>query len=765
MTTPDELKAILDRIAAKRHSEADINALRNALTISGDQIVVQQGNNNINIGHIGQAGDIHIGDRTYYGADAQTIKVVLQEILSGLGGVRPTGIPQNIPLSGVVKFVGREAALSTLHQQLQQTERVAISAVAGMGGVGKTELALQYAQIHWQQQSYPGGVCWLQARDLDLGTQIVAFARAHLQLNPPDDLDLASQVAYCWRNWSTPPSPPLARGGTGEGTGGGEVLVVLDDVTDYQQVKPYLPPVEPRFKVLITTRLQLGSSIQQLSLDVLKPRAALALLESSIGRERLKREPWIARKLCKWLGYLPLGLELVGRYLKRKPDLCLAEMLSRLEAKRLEQLALKKPKTEDDMTAQCGVRDAFELSWQELDEQAKRLGLCLSLFALAPIPWQLVEQCLPDIDSQELEETRDYSLVNLHLVGRKGEKTYQLHQLIREFFSTKQKQSAAADELKRGFCQAMVAVAKKIPETPTLPDIAAVNPAIPHLTEAATAQQDWLRDEDLIVPFIGLGYFYEGQGAYYQAAPWLEQCLSTTRNRMGEEHPDVGTSLNALAVVYYFQGRYDQAEPLYDQALALRKRLLGEEHPDVSNSLNNLAMVYHSQGKYDQAEPLFVQVLALRKQLLGEEHAAVATSLNNLAMVYYSQGKYDQAEPLLVQALALRKRLLGEEHPDVANSLNNLAKLYQAQGRYNQAEPLFVEAFALYKRRLGEEHPAVAQNLNNLAKLYQAQGRYEEAEPLYVQALEIAERKLGLNHPNTVTYRKNLQILRDDRTS
>ena len=718
-----------------------------------------------------------------------------------------------------------------------------------MGGVGKTELALQYAQIHWQHHSYPGGVCWLQARDLDLGTQIVAFARAHLQLNPPDDLDLASQVAYCWRNWPTfpldsdPPQPPLKRGENsldppqpslrrGEnlvkvplfkgdlggspgvktqprgGTRGDEVLLVLDDVTNYKKVKPYLDSLpSSRFKVLITTRLQLGSSIQQLSLDVLKPRAALALLESIIGRERLKQEPWVARKLCKWLGYLPLGLELVGRYLKRKPDLSLDEMLSRLEAKRLEQLSLKKPNLEADMTAQLGVRDAFELSWQELDEQAKQLGLCLSLFALAPIPWQLVEQCLPDIDPEELEETRDYSLVNLHLVGRKGEKTYQLHQLIREFFRAKREQSAQADDLKRGFCQAMVAVAKEIPETPTLPDIAAVNPAIPHLTEAATAQQDWLRDEDLIVPFIGLGYFYEGQGAYYQAAPWLEQCLSTTRNRMGEEHPDVGTSLNALAVVYYFQGRYDQAESLYDQALALRKRLLGEEHPDVAtslnnlavvyyfqgrydqaeslydqalalrkrllgeehpdvtNSLNNLAMVYHSQGKYDQAEPLFVQVLALRKQLLGEEHAAVATSLNNLAMVYHSQGKYDQAEPLLVQALALRKRLLGEEHPDVANSLNNLAKLYQAQGRYNQAEPLFVEAFALYKRRLGEEHPAVAQSLNNLALLYKSQGRYDQAEPLYVQALEIAERKLGLNHPNTVTYRKNLQILRDDRTS
>ncbi|OKH34778.1 tetratricopeptide repeat protein [Nostoc calcicola FACHB-389] len=624
---------------------------------------------------------------------------------------------------------------------MQRRQRVAITTVTGMGGIGKSELALQYAQHHWQEATYTGGVCWLRVRDEDLGTQIVAFARDKLGLQLPEDGDLPTQINYMWRQWQA-----------------GDVLLVFDDVSKYEQVKPYLPPSEPRFKILITTRQQwLGQSFERLCLEVLEEVAALELLVSFVGDERIQRELDEAKQLCADLGFLPLGLELVARYLQRKPDVSLAKMRQRLAEKLLTHRSMQEPSAE--MTAQRGVVAAFELSWQELDNQAQNLGCLLSIFALAPIPWYLVERCLPNQDSEDLEDVRDDYLVNLSLLQRTGEETYQLHQLIREFLSDKLEELAEADELKRGYCQAMLGVAKDIPSIPTLRDIAQATLVIPHLAEAATVYQAWLRDDDLIWPFVGLSSFYLGQGAYAQALPWCEQCLSSTRKRFGDEHPDVATSLNNLALLYYSQGRYSEAEPLHIQALAMRKRLLGDEHPDVATSLNDLGLLYYSQGRYSEAEPLHIQALAMRKRLLGDEHPDVATSLNDLGLLYYSQGRYSEAEPLHIQALAMRKRLLGDEHPDVATSLNDLALLYNSQGRYSETEPLFIEALAMRKRLLGDEHPDVATSLNDLAELYYSQGRYSEAEPLYIQALAMTKRLVGDEHPWVATILNNLAFL------
>ncbi|MHC5597694.1 MAG: tetratricopeptide repeat protein, partial [Nostoc sp.] len=512
-------------------------------------------------------------------------------------------IPPAVPFE---KFVGREAELQKLHQLLQTSRQVAIVAVAGMGGVGKTELATQYAKQHLQ--NYQGGVCWLSAQGIDVRIQILRFFELKFNRIVPDDWELADRLRYCWENWQQ-----------------GEVLLVFDNVTDYKtQVQPYLPPESPRFKVLLTTRLGFDRTLPQLPLGVLKPLAAMKLLKSLVDRERLKSEPWVARRICKSLGYLPLALELVGRYLDTMLDLSLETLLKRLGKKRLEHEAIAK--TNPLMRYEYGVAEAFALSWEQLNENAQSLGCWLSLYALADIPFSV--EGIEDDEEQELWEKAIAELRKLHLIQWQRKGIYRLHPLIRQFFQMKLDESIEADKVKTAFVAQMVEVAKQIPQQPNREYIFNLTPHIPHLAEVATHLSQYLSDEGLIWPFTSLGWFYQGQGFYQQAEPWYKLCLKVAENRFGLEHPDVATSLNNLAELYRSTGRYSKAEPLYQQALELTKRLLGDNHPNVAANLNNLALLYSDTGHYSKAEPLYQQALELTKRLLGDNHPNVAANLN-----------------------------------------------------------------------------------------------------------------------------------------
>jgi len=485
---------------------------------------------------------------------------------------------------------------------------------------------------------------------------------------------------------------------------------------------------------------------------VLSPEAALELLESLVGKERIEQELTEAQALCEWLGYLPLGLELVGRYLDLHPTLTIAKVQKRLEKKKLAAKALLDPTEEGEMTAQLGVAAAFELSWEDLKDcpEAQQLGCRLSLFAQAPFDWFLVEKCVIETEDEddreeeqeELEELRDGFLVNRNLLQLTEQQTYRLHQLIREFFQTKLAQLPEADAYKESFCQVMAAVAEKIPDRPTKEFITGVTPAIPHLVETATVLKDWLRDEDLIWPFTGLGKLYHGQGIYDQAKRWYQQCLEITKSRLGKDNPFVAIILNNLALLYKSMGRYEQAERIYLQSLELSKQQLGHHNPFVATTLNNLANLYQSMGHYDKAERIYLQSLELLTQQLGHHHPHVASTLNNLANLYYLMKRYEQAELLFKKSLEMRTQLLGPDYPDVASSLNNLALLYHSMERYNEAEPLYKKALKLLRQHLGHHHPHVASSLNNLALLEESMGLDDQAERFDPQALEILKQRL-----------------------
>ncbi|TQW04024.1 hypothetical protein IF2G_08338 [Cordyceps javanica] len=243
-----------------------------------------------------------------------------------------------------------------------------------------------------------------------------------------------------------------------------------------------------------------------------------------------------------------------------------------------------------------------------------------------------------------------------------------------------------------------------------------------------------------------LAILYRDQGRWDEAERLEVQVMETFKTKLGEDHLSTLISIVCLASTYGNQGLWDEAERLEVQVIETSKRKLGEDHPSTLTSMAHLALTYGNQGRWDEAERLEVQVMETFKTKLGEDHLSTLTN----------QGRWDEAERLEVQVMETFKTKLGEDHLSTLTSIANLASTYGNQGRWDEAERLEVQVAETCKTKLGADHPYTLINMSSLAATYMVQGRWEEAERLEVQVMETSKRKLGADHPRTLVSMKNL---------
>jgi tetratricopeptide (TPR) repeat protein len=648
-------------------------------------------------------------------------------------------------------FTGREDVLEQLDAALLQTNSVALiqpQAIRGLGGIGKTQTALEYAYRHRDRYN---AVFWVKAElREELIEDFVAIAKVlHLPIAEAQNQILAVNAVKEWFK-------------THEGW-----LLILDNADDLKVAQEFLPS-GGKGHILLTTRASVTGQIAQ-AVELKKmshPEGALFLLRRA--KLIVAKADWdtateadqqIALDIAKEMDGLPLALDQAGAFVEEL-SLGLGEYLKLYRQEGAKLLAERGELALDHPSVTVTFRLAFNKVLDRSTAAADLLRVCAFL-APDNIPEEIFTLSA-SVFAEPLGHTAANALEFAKAVGEAGRfsliernsqtQTLNMHRLVQEVLRDEMEPAIRHDWLE----QTMKAVNQAFPRF-EFKDWPLCERLLPHVISLSNSEAiDSSKLTEVGRLFNQAGTYLSERGLYTLAETFLSRSLEIWKRQLGEDHLNVAQSLNNLAGLYESQGRYGEAEPMYVRSLEIRERQLGEDHLDVAQSLNNLALLYQSQGRYGEAEPMFVQSLEIWKRQLGEDHPDVAQSLNNLALLYQSQGRYGEAEPMFVRSLEIWKRQLGEDHPDIAISLNNLAGLYESQERYGEAEPLFVQSLEIREQQLGADHPDVAASLNNLAALYKSQGRCSEAEPLFVRSLQIAEIKLGRQHPKTSGIRLNL---------
>ncbi|HEX7734534.1 MAG TPA: tetratricopeptide repeat protein [Ktedonobacteraceae bacterium] len=620
-------------------------------------------------------------------------------------------------------FAGREEELQALEALLHDDQNTGSGlALYGAGGIGKTQLVLEYVYLHREEYGF---VFWALAETRE--TLNAAYNDiAELLALPEKGLQEQRLIIEAVTRWLVA-SPAW--------------LLILDGVGDPSPLKDFLPATFSGH-ILFTTRANgLGKLARRVRVKTLSADQASRLLlrRSGIlrgtGEAALKglspKDEESARTLAAQVECLPLALNLAGAYLA-ETGCGLPAYLGRLRGARVPRVS-----TGDvsDEKLSGVLQKVVRLTGEKVAKSGSLAAQIVSLCAfLAPdeIPENLLVTCFAVLQKQTRKlaisaSKREAALNTLNAYALlERDCGIQFLSMTREIQAAWRALLPASEE--KSWAEQAVRAIGSIFAALDIHDWEACQRLLPHAQVCAAHIERWkLQLVEGAWLLHHMGWYLHTRGQYAEAQRYEERALAIYRTVLGNEHPSTAMILNNLAVTYEDQGKLQDAATLHAQALAIRRSVLGEKHLETAASLNNLALVYHDQGKLDDAAPLYLQALSIRRELLGEMHPEVATLLADLAALSVDQGKFHEALAHYQQALVIRRKVLGSRHAETIALLGGLSATYQAQGKFDEAIHWRQQALVVQRKTLGNEHPEVAATFRALATIYQAQGKLDEA--------------------------------------
>jgi hypothetical protein len=672
-------------------------------------------------------------------------------------------------------LAGRDDLLAEVDTQLTAGDNPTPRKVAlwGLGGAGKTSVALAYAHRHLAEV----GVAW-QFSAADATALAAGFAELAAQLGARDLADTRDPVASVHAVLATFPAP---------------WLLIFDNAVDMASVAAFLPPAGPG-RVLITSRNPTWPG-QPLNVPMLALDVAADFLVNRTGDPNRQA----ARDLADMLDGLPLALEQAAAYIQVLGD-TVAGYLVLFQQRRAEMLGRGEP-TGYSKT----VATTWELAFEDVQQAAPGAAGLLRLLAfcapeaiplhlllqpsagladqlgqqVAPLLTPLLEDKLAARDA--IAALRRYSLVTLAASG-----SVSVHRLVQAVTADQMPAELASQWRQAAAALIEAAIPADTDPPKTWPVFAAL---LPHAQKVladdsdgmarmadylgssgsyATARVLWGRvrdarerihgpeDADTLTARAHMADWTGEAGDPARARDLFAALLPVRERVSGRDHPDTLAARAQMADWVGQAGDPARARDLFAALLPVRERVSGTDHLDTLRARGALARWTGEARDPAAARDLYAALLPDQERVLGPEHPDTLTTRAALALWAGQSGDPAAARDLIAKLLPVLERVLGPEHPDTLVTRGQLAYWTGAAGDPAAARDRYAQLLPVRKAVLGPEHPDTLRAGGQLAYWTGAAGDPATARELFTELLPVHERVLGPEHPDTLSIRGNV---------
>ncbi|KAJ7446952.1 P-loop containing nucleoside triphosphate hydrolase protein [Mycena latifolia] len=645
-------------------------------------------------------------------------------------------------------FHGRQQILDKMHEFFEQDlSQQHIFLLHGLGGAGKTQIALKFIQESSSHFSEIFLIDTSTPKTIETGLKNIAATKN------------AGGMAQDALEWLRSQSD--------------EWLLLFDNADDPKINLHKFFPHCSHGNILITSRnpgLQVYAGSQALVSDMEEGDAVELLLKSAATATTPANKD-TATEIVKELCYLPLAIIQAGAFISQSG--ALDRYLELYMDNRARLLSEKPVQSHDDYA--WTVYTTWQISFDQLSKLAATFlqlcsflhheGISEEIFSRASAydfpahdpskeeleePLEFLSQFLGPAGTwdslhfmQVTNELRAYSLITLHL----EKNIFSIHPLVHSW-----SQSTLTDRQSYHYWAVAVlgmSIARLLCENVQLASLE----VLPHLDSLIGAQggtnltPDFRSDYAWI--YLWAGRCQDAHGLYLGV-------LADRRNLLGEDHPHTLSDMVRVAVTHQQLGESKEAEELCIVALAKMRKILGEDNPETLNVMAILGSIYHNLGRSKEAEELEVVVLEKRRKILGEDHRDTLVAMAHLGSTYHNLGQLKKAEELYIGVLEKMRKILGEAHPDTLFAMGNLGSTYHTLGQFKMAEELQVVVLEKRRKIFGDAHPDTLIAMADLGSTFHNLNQLKKAEELEVVVLEKWRKILGEDHPDTLHAMHNL---------